>query len=114
MEPVIAVSIHESIQLLTQAMKSLDEKCIQGIQANEQACHDAVMRSVGIVTLLDPILGHAKCDEIGKLCIAENKTIQQVVLEQELLTQDQLDEIFALHNLVSEVTPPEAVFAQVS
>jgi len=114
MEPVIAVSIHESIQLLTQAMKSLDEKCIQGIQANEQACHDAVMRSVGIVTLLDPILGHAKCDEIGKLCIAENKTIQQVVLEQELLTQEQLDEIFALHNLVSEVTPPEAVFAQVS
>ncbi|WP_168397888.1 aspartate ammonia-lyase [Acinetobacter indicus] len=114
MEPVIAVSIHESIQLLTQAMKSLDEKCIQGIQANEQACHDAVMRSVGIVTLLDPILGHAKCDEIGKLCIAENKTIQQVVLEQELLTQEQLDEIFALHSLVSEVTPPEAVFAQVS
>ena len=72
------------------------------------------MRSVGIVTLLDPILGHAKCDEIGKQCIAENKTIQQVVLEQELLTQDQLDQIFSFENLVTEVTPTVVPLAQVS
>ncbi|NNH01214.1 aspartate ammonia-lyase [Acinetobacter sp. ANC 5414] len=114
MEPVIAISINESIELLTQAISSLDNKCIQGIQANEQVCYDAVMRSVGIVTLLDPILGHAKCDEIGKQCIAENKTIQQIVLEQELLTQEQLDEIFAFSNLVSEVTAQHELLAQVS
>lgn len=113
MEPVIAVAINESIELLTQAVVSLDRKCIQGIQANEQVCYDAVMRSVGIVTLLDPILGHAKCDEIGKQCIAENKTIQQVVLERELLTQTQLDEIFAFSNLVSEVSLQHEPLAQV-
>jgi aspartate ammonia-lyase len=61
------------------------------------------MRSVGIITLLDPILGHAKCDEIGKQCIAENKTIQDVVLEQGLLTQQQLDEIFSFENMISEI-----------
>ena len=72
------------------------------------------MRSVGIVTLLDPILGHAKCDEIGKQCIAENKTIQQVVLEQGLLTQQQLDHIFAFENLVSEVKFGQSALAQVS
>ena len=105
MEPVIAVSINESISLLKNALTTLDTKCIQGIVANEQVCYDAVMRSVGIVTLLDPLLGHAKCDEIGKQCIAENKTIQQVVMEQGLLTQEQFDQIFALENLVSEVTP---------
>ena len=43
------------------------------------------------------------CDEIGKQCIAENKTIQEVVLERGLLTQAQLDEIFSFENLVSEV-----------
>ena len=72
------------------------------------------MRSAGMVTLFDPILGHAKCDEIGKQCIAENKTIQQVVLEQELLTQDQLDQIFSFENLVTEVTPTVVPLAQVS
>jgi aspartate ammonia-lyase len=114
MEPVIAVSMNESIDLLCRAIETLDQKCIQGIQANEQACYDAVMRSVGIVTLLDPILGHAKCDEIGKQCIAENKTIQQVVLEQNLLSQAQLDEIFAFSNLVSEVESGQTEFAAVS
>lgn len=114
MEPVIALSINESIELLANAIKTLDTKCVQGIQANTQACFDAVMRSVGIVTLLDPVLGHAKCDEIGKQCIAENKTIRQVVLEQELLTEQQLDEIFSIENLVSEVTPLRMPLAQVS
>ena len=114
MEPVIALSMNESIELLVNAVKTLDSKCIQGIQANEQACFDAVMRSVGIVTLLDPYLGHTKCDEIGKQCIAENKTIRQVVLEQELLTESQLDEIFSIENLVSEVTPFSMPLAQVS
>lgn len=114
MEPVIALSMNESIELLINAITTLETKCIQGIQANEQACFDAVMRSVGIVTLLDPYLGHAKCDEIGKQCIAENKTIRQVVLEQQLLTAQQLDEIFSIENLVSEVTPWQAPLAQVS
>lgn len=103
MEPVIAVSLNESIDLLVNAIRTLDEKCIQGIVANEKTCFDAVMRSVGIITLLDPILGHAKCDEIGKQCIAENKTIQEVVLEQGLLTQEQLDQIFSFENMISEI-----------
>ena len=103
MEPVIAVSLNESIELLSNAITTLDEKCVQGIIAHEQTCFDAVMRSVGIITLLDPLLGHAKCDEIGKQCIAEQKTIQQVVIEQNLLTQEQLDEIFSFENMVSEI-----------
>ena len=108
MEPVIAVAINESINLLTEALATLEHKCIVGITANEQVCFNAVMRSVGIVTLLDPILGHAKCDEIGKLCLAENKTIQEVVLEQGLLTQDELEQIFSYENLVSEIITPSA------
>lgn len=39
------------------------------IQANEHLCLDVVMRSVGIVTLFDRILGR----EMGKQCIAEKQ-----------------------------------------
>lgn len=115
MEPVIAYSTHESIQILTQAIRTLDEKCIQGITANEDVCLNEVMRSVGIVTLLDPLLGHALCDEIGKQCIAENKTIPEVVLERGLLSKDELDEIFKFENLVSEISIiPDDEVVQVS
>ena len=114
MEPVIALAMNESIELLVNAIQTLDTKCVQGIEANTQTCFDAVMRSVAIVTLLDPVLGHAKCDEIGKQCIAENKTIRQVVLEQALMTEQELDEIFSIENLVSEVTPLNVPLEQVS
>ena len=33
----------------------------------------------------------------------ENKTIQEVVLEQGLLTQAQLDQIFSFENMISEI-----------
>ncbi|QIC60005.1 aspartate ammonia-lyase [Acinetobacter schindleri] len=114
MEPVIAVSLNESIQLLTHGMQTLQQKCIAGIQANEQNCLTAVMRSIGIITLLEPLLGHAMCDEIGKQCIRENKTVPQVVLELGLLSQAQLDQIFAFENLVSEVPSEINQLEQVS
>lgn len=114
MEPVIAISLNESIQLLTQGMQTLGQKCIVGIQANEQNCFNAVMRSIGIITLLEPLLGHATCDEIGKQCIRENKTVPQVVLELGLLNQAQLDQIFAFENLVSEVPTELNAWEQVS
>ncbi|MDP1317406.1 MULTISPECIES: aspartate ammonia-lyase [Acinetobacter] len=108
MEPVIALSLNESIELLQHGISSLDEKCFAGIAVNEQQAYDMVMRSVGIVTLLDPILGHERCDAIGKQCIAENKTIQDVVLSQGLMTEDELKQVFSFENLISEVRSIEA------
>ena len=66
----------------------------QSQSINEHVCFDAVMRSVGMVILLDPILGHAKCDEMGKQCIAENKKISKRYWGQGLLTQELLGHIF--------------------
>ena len=74
---------------LNRPMMFIQRRCVQQfingiaalntkyIQANQNVCLDIVMRSVGIVTLFDPILGHAKCDEMGKQCIAENKKISK-------------------------------------
>lgn len=109
MEPVIALSLNESIQLLIQGICSLDEKCFAGIRVNEQQAYDMVMRSVGIITLLDPILGHERCDAIGKQCIAENKTIQEIVLSQGLMMEQELQQVFSFENLISEVRAAEVL-----
>jgi aspartate ammonia-lyase len=101
MEPIIAHSLFESITLLKNACYNLKEKCIDGITANPERCRDKVMKSIGIVTYLDPILGHEVCDEIGKICAKENKTVYEVVLERKLLTKEKLDEIFSTENLLN-------------
>lgn len=100
MEPVIAISLFESIILLKNACYNLKEKCVEGITANPEICRNYVMNSIGIITFLDPILGHEKCDMIGKICAKENKTVSQVVLEQNLLSKKELEEIFSNENLL--------------
>ena len=101
MEPVIASSIFESINLLTNAVIALKTKCVDGITANPEICLANVMNSIAIVTYLDPVLGHEVCDGIGKECASSGKTVAQVVLEKKLLTQSQLDEIFSVDNMLN-------------
>ncbi|NUN04981.1 MAG: aspartate ammonia-lyase [Bdellovibrio sp.] len=101
MEPVIASSLFESIKLLTSACKTLEEKCVVGITANAERCRDYVMNSIGIITFLDPIIGHAEGDKVGKICAQTGKSVAEVVLERGLVTQEQLDEIFSPENLLN-------------
>ncbi|MBO9666290.1 MAG: aspartate ammonia-lyase [Bdellovibrio sp.] len=101
MEPVIASSLFESIQLMTHACYTLKDKCVDGITANAERCRDYVMNSIGIVTYLDPIIGHAEGDLIGKICAKTGQSVAEVALERGVVTQAQLDEIFSSENLLN-------------
>jgi len=101
MEPVIASSLFESINLLKHACIALREKCVEGITANPEICLRNVMNSIGIVTFLDPLLGHEVCDQVGKICAQTGKSVSEVVLEKGLLTQAQLNEIFSTENMLN-------------
>ena len=103
MEPVIAVAMNESIDLLTAGIRSLNEKCFEGLQVNTEYAKQRMLNSVGIITLLEPFLGHEKCDEIGKRCISENRTIQEIVFEEGLMTIEQLNSVFSYESMISEV-----------
>jgi aspartate ammonia-lyase len=100
MEPVIASSLFESVNLLKNACSTLREKCVEGITANPEICMANVMNSIAIVTFLDPLLGHEACDQIGKICAKTGQSVSQVVLERGLLTQAQLDDIFSIENML--------------
>jgi aspartate ammonia-lyase len=101
MEPVIASSLFESITLLKNASINLQEKCIDGITANPEICKANVFNSIAILTFLDPVLGHEKCDEIGKICAQTGKNVIALCLEYDLITPDQVNEIFSMENLLN-------------
>ena len=100
MEPVIAQSLFESVSLLTNACQNLRVRCVDGITANPEVCLGYVMNSIGIVTFLNPIIGHHAGDLVGKECARTGKTVPEVVLEMGLLNQDELDKIFSPENLI--------------
>jgi aspartate ammonia-lyase len=102
MEPVIAFSLFTSLSYMGNAILGLVDKCINGITANEEACKNMVMNSIGIITALNPILGYEACSAIAKEALETGKSVHDIaVIEKQLVTQEKWDEIFNLENLIN-------------
>jgi aspartate ammonia-lyase len=104
MEPVISFALFTSISYMTNACRTLTEKCVVGITANKQHAEDMVRRSIGIVTQLNPVIGYEASSEIAKEALKTGKSVHDIaVVERGLLTQEKWDEIFTFENLIRPV-----------
>ena len=101
MEPVIAEAILESITYLQRAMDTLVEKCVDGITANEDVCHNLVMNSIGLVTALNPYIGYKNSAMIAKEALKTGKGVYELVLEHNILPKEKLDEILDPENMIA-------------
>jgi fumarate hydratase class II len=88
--PVMAKAILESIRLLANVSRIFDEKCIQGIEANEERCKELIEWSMSMVTSLAPLIGYEVAAKIAKESVATGKTVRQLCQEMEVLPADEL------------------------
>lgn len=103
MEPVLCHAILESMNFLGNAMDTLREKCIVGITANKDVCYQMVKNSIGIVTALNPYIGYKNSTKIAQEALQTGKSVYDLVLEHQLLSQERLDAILdPKHMLNSE------------
>ncbi|MDY5584652.1 MAG: aspartate ammonia-lyase [Arcanobacterium sp.] len=91
MEPVVGQALNESIDLLINCCDTLREKCIVGITANPEVTRAHVMGSIGIVTLLNEVIGHHQGDRVGKEAARTGKTVQEVVVEFGLMSSAEVE-----------------------
>ncbi|MCB1197283.1 MAG: aspartate ammonia-lyase [Deltaproteobacteria bacterium] len=103
MEPVIAQALFESIDLLCSGCQTLTQKCISGITANAEHSKNMVLQSIGIITYLDPYIGHAMGDMLGKEAAKTGKSIRELVLEKKLLSEKKLNKILSPENLMRPI-----------
>ncbi|MDQ3114064.1 MAG: class II fumarate hydratase, partial [Actinomycetota bacterium] len=96
MLPMLARNVLESIRLLANVSRLLADRCIDGIEADEERCRELAESSPSIVTPLNTYLGYEEAAKVAKQSLAERKTIRQVVIERGYveagkLTTEQLD-----------------------
>lgn len=101
MEPVLTYAIMESMQLLSNGMDTLREKCIDGITANEEHCREMVLHSIGIVTALNPYIGYKNSTKIAKEALETGKSVYNLVLEHKILSKEELDDILNPENMLA-------------
>ncbi len=90
--PLLAHSLLESIRILAHAARTFADRCVAGIEANEETCGELVRRSLMLVTALNPHIGYDNAARVAKKAFAENKTLREIVLEEGLLDEATLDQ----------------------
>lgn len=100
MEPVLVDSIFSSIKMLEKGMERLRTQCVEGITVNADRCREMVLNSIGIVTALNPTLGYKNSSRIAKRALKENRSVYDLVLEENLLTKAELDELLKPENMI--------------
>lgn len=100
MEPVIAKSLFEMAEILSNGMTTLKYKCIDGITANEDVCRRMVENSIGIVTALNPILGYEISTDLAKEAMETNGSVYDLVLKRNLMTKSELDRVLSPMNMI--------------
>ena len=92
MLPVMAYNLLQSIELLAAAADAFARKCIDGINANEEACAGYIEQSLALATGLVPKIGYDKAAAVSKKAYESGKTIRQVVMEEKILSENEFEE----------------------
>ena len=100
MLPVMAHNLLESIHLLSTGTDVFEKKLIKDLEPNTEKLEENIQRNSILVTALVPEIGYDKAAEIAKEAISKSKTIKDVILEKQLLSEKQIDEILGIEKLI--------------
>ncbi len=89
-EPLIAYNFFQALKLLKNCIPILAEKCIRGIEPNPTGLN-AVHKSVGLVTALNPVIGYKGATRIAKKALDTGKSIREIALEEGVMDEEWLD-----------------------
>ncbi len=95
MEPVIAHCLFDGLNRLRRAVRTLQDKCVDGITANREVCRTLVENSIGIVTALNPHIGYEASASVAREALEKNASVYDLVLERKLLSKEELDKILS-------------------
>ncbi|MFQ5689167.1 MAG: class II fumarate hydratase [Gemmatimonadota bacterium] len=93
MIPVIAHNLLQSIAILASVCREFTDRCVKGITARPETCRHYAESTAALATALAPEIGYDQAARVAKRSLADQKTLRQVVLEQGLLSEEELDRI---------------------
>ena len=100
MLPVMAHNLLESIELLTTSTDIFEKKLINDLEANTEKLDENIQKNSILVTALVPVIGYDKSAEVAKEAMSQNKTIKEVLLEKNLISSEEIDELLNIEKLI--------------
>ena len=95
MMPMVAHNLLEAIEILANASRVLDQRCVRELAADEARCRAYALDSVALATVLNPLVGYARAAEVVKQALREERSVVDVALEKGYLTPEQAERAFS-------------------
>jgi fumarate hydratase class II len=94
MMPLIAYNILFMIEILTNIVVHLNEKCIASLAPNVDRCNEYVEWSMALVTPLAAKIGYDRAAEIAYEAYREKKKVKDLVVEKGILSSEEAENLF--------------------
>jgi fumarate hydratase class II len=102
--PMLARNVFESIRILSAACTLFAEKCVDGIEANDETLRRHAESTPAIATALNPIIGYDRGAEIVQEAVRSRRTIREVALEKGV-DEETLDKALDLRQMARGSKP---------
>lgn len=82
MMPIIAHNLFEMMQVTIGSVRAFTEKCVAGLEANQEKAEGWLDKNAIVVTALNPLIGYAAGAALVKQALAKNVSIRELASEQ--------------------------------
>ncbi len=91
--PSLGFNLLFAMTILRNGVEAFTERCVKGIEADEERCRQLMERSLMLGTALTDYIGYEEAANLAKKAFAERKTIREVALEEGVMPENQLDKV---------------------
>ena len=92
-KPVMAYNMLQSIQLMSDSANAFTDKCVNGIEANEERIADLLNRSLMLVTALAPTIGYDNATKVAKTAHKNGTTLREEAVRLGFVTEVEFDKV---------------------
>jgi fumarate hydratase, class II len=90
-KPIILHAVIESVELLSEAVRSFDERCARGLAPDERVIAEHVEHSLMLVTALVPHIGYEKSARISLTAYREHLSLREAALKLGYVSAEEFD-----------------------
>src|SRR6202046_341123 len=92
-KPLLAFCMMNSIQLMSDVVRSFTEHCVEGIRADEKRIHELMERSLMLVTALAPKIGYDNAAKVAKSAHARGTTLKEEAVRLGFVSAEEFDRL---------------------
>lgn len=101
-KPLIIQNVIHSTNLLSDAMVSLVDNCIDGIRPNIDRINSLRDESLMLVTALNPHIGYDNAAKIAKKAFADGTTLKEAAIELGIISVEDFDKFVVPEDMVGQ------------